>query len=246
MRPRILVADDDADIRTMLNMSLETEGYAVETFESGEKLLCRMEEDSAASLVILDLLMPGLGGIETLQHLRRQRKHLPVLVLSCQTSPDVIVNALQKGATDYMTKPFESAKLYSRIRHLSEAASVAAAPKHPIDGLGFIALHPRMLEITETIRQIASTDVPVFIHGESGVGKEMVARAIHESSNRRNMPFLKVNCSSVPTELLESEMFGYERGAFTGAVGSKPGKFELAHKGTMFLDEIAEMPPAMQ
>lgn len=246
MNHRILIADDDADIRHMLSLSLQMEGYEVEAFESGEQVLGRAEEKPPASMVILDLLMPGLGGMETLRRLRDRGGRLPVMVLSCLSSPDVIVEALQSGASDYLIKPFETDKLCHRINRLVDGVPAPAAAKLPAEEPSFVALSPQMIKIQETIQQIAHTDVPVFIHGESGVGKEVAARAIHESSNRRNMPFSKVNCSALPTDLLESEMFGYEKGAFTGAFQSKPGKFELADKGTIFLDEIAEMAPSLQ
>ncbi|MBI4442684.1 MAG: sigma-54-dependent Fis family transcriptional regulator [Acidobacteria bacterium] len=246
MNRRILIADDDADIRSMLSLSLKMEGYAVEAFESGEQVLRRVGENPPASLVILDLLMPGLGGLETLRHLRNRSGRLPVLVLSCQFSPDVIVEALQSGASDYLMKPFETDKLCHRIRKLVDVDPSPASPKPKAEAPNFVVLSPQMVKINETIRQIAHTDVPVFIHGESGVGKEVVARAIHDASGRRSKPFLKINCSALPTDLLESEMFGYERGAFTGAFNAKPGKFEQADKGTIFLDEIAEMAPTLQ
>jgi two-component system response regulator AtoC len=234
----------------MLSMSLKSEGYAVEAFENGEQVLNRIAEHPPASLLILDLLMPGMSGLDTLRRLRDQGKRLPVLVLSCQSSPDVIVEVLQSGASDYLVKPFETQKLYHRINRLVGeelgGPSVSPTPQALGDTPSFVALNPQMVKIRETIQQIDHTDVPVFIHGESGVGKEVVARSIHEMSNRHRMPFLKINCSALPTDLLESEMFGYEKGAFTGAFSSKPGKFELADKGTIFLDEIAEMAPSLQ
>jgi two-component system response regulator AtoC len=190
-----------------------------------------------------------MSGLDTLRRLRDQGKRLPVLVLSCQSSPDVIVEVLQSGASDYLVKPFETAKLYHRINRLvgeEPRPAASPAPQTLGDTPSFVALNPQMVKIRETIQQIAHTDVPVFIHGESGVGKEVVARAVHDASNRRRMSFLKINCSALPTDLLESEMFGYEKGAFTGAFNSKPGKFELADKGTIFLDEIAEMAPSLQ
>ena len=247
MDTRILVIDDDPEIRFLLSTSLQLEGYRVEALDSGEKALLQLVEKPRPSLMILDLVMPGLSGIETLRRLRELQRDLPVLVLSCQNSPDAIVEAIQSGASDYLVKPFEDAKLQNCISRLLEAhhALPGLAAGLP-DGQPFIALNEKMLKIQETIRRISGADVPVFIHGESGVGKEVVARAIHELSERREKLFLKINCAALPSELLESELFGYERGAFTGAVNSKPGKFQLADQGTIFLDEISEMSPALQ
>ena len=247
MDTRILVIDDDPEIRYLLSTSLQLEGYRVEALDSGEKALRQLVEKPRPSLMILDLVMPGLGGIETLRRLRELHRDMPVLVLSCQNSPAAIVEAVQCGASDYLVKPFEDAKLQNCISrllapHLALPGSAESLP----DGQPFIALNEKMLKIQETIRRISGADVPVFIHGESGVGKEVVARAIHELSNRRDKRFLKINCAALPSELLESELFGYERGAFTGAVNSKPGKFQLADQGTIFLDEISEMSPALQ
>ncbi len=242
MNTQILVADDDAEIRHLIDISLKLEGHGVETVDNGEKVLRRLGEKPAPALVILDLLMPGLGGMETLRRLRQSHEKLPVLVLSCLNSPEVVVEAMQSGASDYLVKPFEEGKLQSYVSRLVANDAPHAAPKILQNQPQFIALNPQMLKIQQTISQIAHTDVPVLIHGESGVGKEVVAQSIHESSDRRGKPFVKINCAALPADLLESEMFGYERGAFT----SKPGKFEMADKGTIFLDEISEMSPALQ
>jgi two-component system, NtrC family, response regulator AtoC len=243
---KILVADDDADMRHMVSLSLQLEGYDVESFENGEQVLNRMANGAMSpSLLILDLLMPGLGGMETLRKLQSNQQRCPVLVLSCLNSPDMVVEAMQVGAADYMVKPFENEKLQARVSRLLGGKGSQIVPR-AAGGPAFVASNPKMLKIQDTIRRIAHADVPVLIHGQSGVGKEVVARTIHETSNRRGKPFLKINCAAVPSELLESEMFGYERGAFTGAVTSKPGKFEMADTGTVFLDEISEMSPSLQ
>lgn len=247
MDTRILVIDDDPEIRYLLSTSLQLEGYRVEALDSGEKALLQLVEQPRPSLMILDLVMPGLSGIETLRRLRELHRDMPVLVLSCQSTPNAIVEAIQSGASDYLVKPFEDSKLQNCISRLLAAHHALPGPAAGLpEGQPFIALNERMLKIQETIRRISGSDVPVFIHGESGVGKEVVARSIHELSNRRDKRFLKINCAALPSELLESELFGYERGAFTGAVNSKPGKFQLADQGTIFLDEISEMSPALQ
>ncbi len=247
MDTNILVVDDDPDIRHLLSTSLELEGYSVEALDSGENALRRLTEKPRPSLMILDLVMPGISGIDTLRRLRELYAEMPVLVLSCLSSPDSIVEAIQNGASDYIVKPFEDSKLKDSISRLLEVSRALPSPDKDLpDRQSFIALNEKMLKIQDTIRQISPTDVPVFIHGESGVGKEIVSRAIHDCSDRREKRFLKINCAALPADLLESELFGYERGAFTGAITSKPGKFQLADHGTIFLDEISEMAPALQ
>jgi two-component system, NtrC family, response regulator AtoC len=249
MNEKILIADDDAEIRKMVSLSLELGGFAVDSVPSGEQALQWIQDKAAPSLLILDLVMPGLGGMETLRRLRQLERKMPVLVMSCLNTPDVIVEAMQNGASDYVMKPFENANLQNRISRLLAGRPQlrAAIAARPLPGQPqFVARNAQMLKIHETIRQISHTDVPVLVHGESGVGKEVVARAIHDASDRREKPFIKINCAALPSTLLESEMFGYERGAFTGAFNSKPGKFELANGGTIFLDEISEMSPPLQ
>ena len=249
MNEKILVADDDPEIRKMVSLSLELGGFSVDSVPSGEQALQWVQQRPAPSLVILDLIMPGLGGMETLRRLRQLERKMPVLVLSCLNTPDVIVEAMQSGASDYLMKPFENANLHNRITRLLAGRPQPRAtisPRPSAAQMQFVARNPQMLKIHETIRQIAHTDVPVLVHGESGVGKEVVARAIHEGSDRHDKPFVKINCAALPSTLLESEMFGYERGAFTGAFNSKPGKFEQANSGTIFLDEISEMSPPLQ
>ena len=249
MNETILIADDDAEIRRMLSLSLQLEGYSVDAVSSGEQALRRVQEKPTPSMLVLDLAMPGIGGMETLRRLRHMQHEVPVLILSCLSEPETIVEALQTGASDYITKPFETGNFHTRVRRLMTGGSKlrpAVAARPVVSHAPFVAQNHKMLKIHETICQIAHTDVPVLIHGESGVGKEVVARAIIDASDRREKPFVKINCAALPSTLLESEMFGYERGAFTGAFNSKPGKFELADKGTIFLDEISEMSPSLQ
>ena len=178
---------------------------------------------------------------------------LNVIMLSCSNEVTTVVEAIRLGAQDYLTKPFEKAELDAallkcrqKMELRKENQALREYCDHLTEDLSFLAASPQMVRIRQQILQIAPVDVPVFICGESGVGKEVVARMIHMRSTRRNQPFIKVNCAALPGELLESELFGYEQGAFTGAVRSKPGKFELANKGTIFLDEIAEMSPHLQ
>jgi two-component system response regulator AtoC len=203
--------------------------------------------------VLLDILMPELDGLETLKRLRAMDKELPIIMLSCIGETRTIVETMKTGATDYLNKPFEEAELeiailkaLDRKKLVEENKRLREQNVQLSEGYQFIASNPKMLRIKELVAQIANTDVSVFIQGESGVGKEIIAREIHEGSPRRDKPFIKVNCAALPSELLESELFGYERGAFTGAFRLKQGKFELANFGTLFLDEIGDMAPSLQ
>ena len=203
--------------------------------------------------IILDVLMPEMDGLETLRQLMQVDRALNVIMLSCSNEVTTVVEAIRLGALDYLTKPFEKPELdaaFLKCRQKQQLRSENQALREYCEALtediSFLAASPQMLKIRQQILQIAPVDVPVFISGESGVGKEVVARMIHLRSTRRQQAFVKVNCAALPGELLESELFGYDQGAFTGAVRSKPGKFELANKGTIFLDEIAEMSPHLQ
>jgi len=194
-----------------------------------------------------------MGGLETLRQLMQLEPDLNVVMLSCTNEVATVVEAIRMGAQDYLTKPFEKSELDAAIlkcrkkRELrAENSALREYVENLTEDLTFLAASPQMVKIRQQVLQIAPVDVPVFIYGESGVGKEVVARMVHLRSPRSSQPFVKVNCAALPHELLESELFGYEQGAFTGAVRSKPGKFELATKGTIFLDEIAEMSPQLQ
>jgi DNA-binding NtrC family response regulator len=257
MRPaNILVVDDEPSMVRYLRTLLEVDAHQVEEAHSGEEALARVERDPAPELVLLDLLMPGMDGLETLEKLRAARPALKVVMLSCVTEPRKIVQAIRLGAYDYLTKPFHKAELDSVLDHLLSAPPPSGEPDPALaeashvdelsDDLCFLAANPAMRKIRAQVAQLAEVDVPILILGESGTGKEVVARLVHKLSGRAHRPFLKLNCAALPGELLESELFGYEPGAFTGATRPKPGKFELAHRGTIFLDEIAEMPTFLQ
>ncbi len=250
-RPRLLVVDDAEGIRTYLANLLELRGYDVDTAEEGARALALLQGGAAPDLVILDLMMPGMDGLETLERMRDLDDQLPVLVLSVVGRASTIVQAMQLGAADYLNKPFEEDELLLTIQQVLDARDLSLERDRllaEIDdpGRGTVWHSPPMRRIRDVIEQVADTDVTVLIHGESGVGKEIVARAVHQASTRRDRPFIKVNCAALPEDLLESELFGYEQGAFTGARARKPGKFELAHTGTIFLDEIGEMSPGLQ
>jgi two-component system, NtrC family, response regulator AtoC len=250
---KIFVVDDEPSIRKYLRTLLEVEGFEVETAASGKEALERLGKPEKPDLVILDVLMPEMDGLETLRRMMQLDRTLNVIMLSCSNEVNTVVEAIRIGALDYLTKPFEKAELdaallkcHQKQELRSENQALRDYCETLTEDISFLAASPQMLKIRQHILQIAPVDVPVFISGESGVGKEVVARMIHLRSTRRQQPFIKVNCAALPGELLESELFGYEQGAFTGAVRAKPGKFELANKGTIFLDEIAEMSPHLQ
>jgi two-component system response regulator AtoC len=252
-KERILVVDDEPSIRKYLQTLLEVDGYNVTAVASGAEALESVQEGGRPDFIILDVLMQEMNGLETLRQLMQVDRTLSVIMLSCSNEVTTVVEAIRLGAQDYLTKPFEKPELDAAILKCRQKMDLRKENQalreycdHLTEDLSFLAASPQMVRIRQQILQIAPVDVPVFICGESGVGKEVVARMIHMRSPRRNQAFIKVNCAALPGELLESELFGYEQGAFTGAVRSKPGKFELASKGTIFLDEIAEMSPHLQ
>lgn len=249
----IMVVDDEPSIRKYLQTLLEVDGFQVVPLSSGKEAVEKVSAGERPDFIILDVLMPELNGLETLKELLQVDRSLNVIMLSCSNEVSTVVEAIRLGAHDYLTKPFEKSELDAamlKCRQKKQLHVENQALREYCDqlteDLSFLAASPQMVRIRQQILQIAPVDVPVFVAGESGVGKEVVARMIHLRSKRRNLPFVKVNCAALPGELLESELFGYEQGAFTGAVRSKPGKFELANKGTIFLDEIAEMSTHLQ
>ena len=249
----ILVVDDEPSVLRYMRTLLEVEDYHVETAASGREALARIEKEPVPDLVLLDLLMPEMDGLGTLVQLRKMRPGVKVIMLSCVSDPRKVVEAGRHGATDYLTKPFQKSQLDSLLKqYLDPQSSLAELglgheeAEDLGDGLFFVAACPEMRRIRSQVAQIANVDVPVLLLGESGTGKEILARLIHKLSARARRTFLKVNCAALPAELLESELFGYEAGAFTGAVRPKPGKFEQCDKGTILLDEIGEMPVGMQ
>ena len=249
----ILVVDDEPSMLRYLKTLLEIDSYRVETVSNGTDAMQRVQKNPAPDVVFLDLLMPNIDGLQTLERLREIRPGLKVIMLTCSNDARKAVQAMRLGAQDYLTKPFQKADLDAAIKNcLSKPSrlSGAVASETRVEDLNddafFVAASPAMLKIRAQAAQIANINVPVLLLGESGVGKEVVARLIYKLSARSVLPFMKVNCAALPGELLESELFGYEAGAFTGANKSKPGKFELADKGTIMLDEIAEMPVGLQ
>src|ERR1700683_1528400 len=252
-KENILVVDDEPSIRKYLQTLLEVDGYGVEAVSSGKEALERIGTGERPDYIVLDVLMPEMDGLETLRQLMQIDRTLNVIMLSCSNEVTTVVEAIRIGALDYLTKPFEKPELdaaFLKCRQKKELRSENKSLREYCEALtedlSFLAPSPQMLKIRQQVLQIDPVDVPVFISGESGVGKEVIARMIHLRSTRRVQAFIKVNCAALPGEVLESELFGYEQGAFTGAVRAKPGKFELANKGTIFLDEIAEMSPHLQ
>ena len=250
--PLILIVDDEPTMLRYLRTLLEVEGYRVETATHGQEALQRLQQTPTPDLLLLDVLMPVLDGLQTLEQVRKLHPNLKVVMLSCVSDTRKVVQAIRLGAHDYLTKPFQKADLDALIDQCL-GGGPSEHPQHvqgDIEDLGddvfFVAVSPAMRKIRSQAKLVANVDIPVLMLGESGTGKEVVSRLIHKYSPRAHRTFLKVNCAAVPGDLLESELFGYEPGAFTGATHSKPGKFELCNKGTILLDEIGEMPPMLQ
>jgi two-component system response regulator AtoC len=249
---RVLVIDDDPGVREYLEALVSRQGYDACAVPSGEEAL-RTLEKTRPDLVTLDVVLEGMDGLETLRQLKKRIPDVPVVMLSGHGQARTIVEAMRLGASDFLRKPFEVEELElafqkalenRALRREVETLRGRARSEHDLlihggdDG--------RMKDVREIIEQVADTDITVLVRGESGTGKELVARSVHQLSGRSDKPFVKVNCAALPSELLESELFGFEKGAFTGAQKRKLGKFEYANKGTIFLDEIGEMSPALQ
>lgn len=249
----VLVVEDDENTRTYLIRFLASRGYAAEGVDSGEAAQARLATGFAPNVILLDLLLPGMSGRDVLDKWRHQDMSTPVIVLSGNGQIGSVVTAMKMGAADYLVKPFEEEELELAIENVlekqklkNELKSLHEKLEQTTDTSEPLSTNPKMTRIYEVSRQVADADVPVLILGESGVGKEVLAHYIHSLSSRRDRPFVKVNCAALPNDLLESELFGYERGAFTGALSEKPGKFEMADKGCILLDEIGEMSPHLQ
>jgi DNA-binding NtrC family response regulator len=236
-------------MRLVLQAMMKKEGYEVAAASDGLEAL-KMLKAGPFDIVVTDLKMPNLDGLGLLDRMIRDYPSVPVIIITAHGTVATAVDALKKGAFDYISKPFEQEDLKNviqkavRTRRLNEDEMLF--DPEDIDRYGIIGAGPRMAEIFETIKRVAPTTTTVLITGETGTGKELIAHAIHRNSPRRNNPFIKINCAAIPENLMESELFGYERGAFTGAVAKKQGRFELAHKGTLFLDEVGELPKDMQ
>jgi two-component system response regulator AtoC len=249
----ILVVDDDQSVRNYLSDFLTSCGYTVECAESGDQAVARLSAGYTPSVIVQDIVMPGINGIEVLESVKKTNPTIPVIILSAAGQTKTVVEAMKMGAADFLVKPFEEQELELAIENVVEKQKLKEEVKtlkrqldSYVEAGDILTTNPKLLKIKEIAKHVADTDVPVLVTGESGVGKEVLARYVHAHSSRHDKPFVKVNCAALPNELLESELFGYERGAFTGALNDKPGKFELADKGTLLLDEIGEMTPHLQ
>ncbi|MCC7175347.1 MAG: sigma-54-dependent Fis family transcriptional regulator [Bryobacterales bacterium] len=249
---RILVVDDDENLRWVLQTQLEELGYKVSTACGGAEALAAIQKEPP-SLVLTDLKMPGLSGMELLRKIRAECPELPVVIMTAFGTIQSAVEAIRAGAYDYLSKPIDYEELglvvdraLEHFRLVAEVQSLRASLDRKYGFENIIGHSESLLLLLDTAARAALSDSSILIHAETGTGKELLARAIHFNSRRRDKPFVTINCSAIPRELLESELFGHVRGSFTGAVAHKVGKVEMAHRGTLFLDEIGEMPVELQ
>jgi two-component system response regulator AtoC len=251
-RFRVLVIDDDPGVRDYMEALVSRQGYEVFALADGEQALASLDE-TRPDLVTLDVVLPGMDGLATLSELKKRLPEVPVVMLSGHGQARNIVEAMRLGASDFLRKPFEVEELELAFQKAlekralkQEVARLRGRARSETELLLLCGDSPRMKDVREIIEQVADTDITVLVRGESGTGKELVARTLFQLSGRCEQAFVKVNCAALPSELLESELFGFEKGAFTGAQKRKLGKFEFADHGTIFLDEISEMHPALQ
>jgi two-component system response regulator AtoC len=247
-KARILIVDDEPNIRRILQMAFEKAGYQAHCSENADVAIASMCEE-LPHCVVTDVTMPGRSGYDLLREVKSKWPEIPVVIMTAFGTIPQAVQAIRDGAFEYITKPFDLDALKKVVgAALAQDSKPEPARKSgkPKGAKSYIAESPAMKEIFETAAQVADSRATVLITGESGAGKEVVARSLHEFSTRTGKPYIAVSCAALPETLLESELFGYEKGAFTGAQGSKPGRFEMAHQGTLFLDEIGEIPLSIQ
>ncbi|TVQ79053.1 MAG: sigma-54-dependent Fis family transcriptional regulator [Bradymonadales bacterium] len=249
---RVLIVDDEGGMRHMLQVLLEREGYEIDSAEDGKQGLEKIQGNEY-DLVLCDIRMPQMDGLAFLEKAKSVRSNLPVIMMSAFGNVDTAIEAMKMGAYDYVSKPFKADEILLRLQRLTaqeslmhENQSLKKVLSRETSFNNIIARSPRMIEIFDTIRKIADYKTTVLVTGESGSGKELIARAIHFNSPRANKPFVAINCSAIPETLLESELFGYVKGSFTGANKDKKGLFEEAHGGTLFLDEVGDLPVPLQ
>ena len=246
--PRLLLVDDDPDLLRLLSMRLQASGYRVSAVDSAEAALSMLAA-TTPDLVISDVRLPGRDGLALFDEIRATHPGLPVILLTAHGSIPDAVDATARGVFDYLTKPFDSRVLLEKVSCALEVSSPASAPAGRDTGAWrdeIISRSARMAEVLDEARLVAASDASVLIRGASGTGKELLARAIHRASARADKPFVAINCGAIPEQLLESELFGHVKGAFTGASFEKVGEFQKASGGTLFLDEVGDMPLAMQ
>ncbi|RMG56632.1 MAG: sigma-54-dependent Fis family transcriptional regulator, partial [Gammaproteobacteria bacterium] len=248
----ILLVDDEPNNRDALSLLLTGAGYHVDAVGTGEEAIRQLNQTPYA-IVVTDLFLPGVSGIDILKKVKSDAPYTNVILITGNASAETAVEAMKEGAFDYITKPVDFEKLKILVAKAMEKSRLVAENlylrqqlrgRYSFDNI--IGHSPAMQKVFSRLEKIVHTDSTILILGESGTGKELVARAIHYNGNRRNKPFIDIHCGAIPAELLESELFGHVRGAFTGAVADKPGKFELANGGTIFLDEIGTMPMHLQ
>jgi len=249
---KILLVDDESHVLELLSVALEDEGYRILTANNGRKALDQLKKEEP-QVVLLDIRMPDLDGVEVLRQIKEINKATSVIMMTAYGAMDTVVEAMKLAAYDYLTKPLDLKKVKVLIRRALEAQELAQEvtslrskleEKYKLENI--VGKHPKMLEVYKMIGRVVDNKATVLIIGETGTGKEIVARAIHFNGLLKDRPFVAIDCASLPSDLLESELFGHEKGAFTGAITQKMGKFELADKGSLFLDEIGNLTQATQ
>ena len=244
----LCILDDDKSIRWVLEKAFQKENFKVSSFEDAESILKNFEKIKP-DIILSDVRMPGISGIDLVERLKREYPHIPIIIMTAFSDLETTVSSLQKGAYEYLTKPFDIDNVISIVKNACENNSLNYK-KTPLNDTKelpkIIGLSESMQFIYKSIGKISRTDVEVLILGETGTGKELIAKAIHENSSRKHQPFIAINTGAIPTELLESELFGHEKGSFTGAYSQRIGRFEQASDGTLFLDEIGDMPMDVQ
>jgi len=252
MKSRVLIADDEKNMRWVLRQALEGEGHEVAEAVDGKEALAAVA-DQEPDVMILDHKMPAPDGMEVLRRIRARDQQFPIIMLTAHGNVQTAVEAMKAGASEYLTKPFDLEELkisIEKVLRVRELAAEVERLREEIDRdwdvQGIVAADSKMLDVLETMGKVAPTTATVMVYGESGTGKELVARALHRLSPRASKPFISISAGALPETLLESELFGFEKGAFTGAVTAKPGRFEMANGGTLFLDEVGDISPAVQ
>ena len=245
---KVFVVDDDKSIRWVLEKALEKNGYKPYMYENTENMILDLE-DIKPNVIISDIRMPGMSGVDMLEKIKREYPYIPIIIMTAFSDLETTVSSLKKGAYDYITKPFDINETIELIRKACVSGTEKKVPdkiQYTNDIPKIIGMSESMQIIYKSIGKIAKTDVGVLILGKTGTGKELIAKAIHDNSERRDKPFVAINTGAIPTELLESELFGHEKGSFTGAYNQRIGRFEQASDGTLFLDEIGDMPIEVQ